>query len=103
MSIINVTSANFETEVLQSDVPVLVDFNAQWCGPCRMLKPTLEALAEGNPSYKIASVDVDDEGELAIRYGVSAIPCLLVFKGGKEVNRSVGLISKEAVAALVEG
>ncbi len=103
MSIINVTSANFETEVLKSDVPVLVDFNAQWCGPCRMLKPTLEALAATDPAYKIASVDVDDEGDLAIRYGVSAIPCLLVFKGGKEANRSVGLISKEAVAALVEG
>ena len=103
MAIINVTSANFEAEVLKSDVPVLVDFNAQWCGPCSMLKPTLEALAEGNPAYKIVSVDVDDEGDLAIQYGVSAIPCLLVFKGGKEANRSVGLISREAVEALVQG
>ena len=103
MAIINVTASNFESEVLKSDVPVLVDFNAQWCGPCRMLKPTLEALAENNAAYKIASVDVDEEGDLAVQYGVSAIPCLLVFKGGKEVNRSVGLISEEAVAALVEG
>lgn len=103
MSIINVTQSNFESEVLKSDVPVLVDFNAQWCGPCRMLKPTLEALAEGNPAYKIASIDVDEDGDLAVQYNVSAIPCLLVFKGGKEVKRSVGLISKEAVAALVEG
>ena len=103
MSIINVTQSNFENEVLKSDVPVLVDFNAQWCGPCRMLKPTLEALAEGNPAYKIASIDVDEDGDLAVQYNVSAIPCLLVFKGGREVKRSVGLIPKEAVAALVEG
>ena len=103
MSIIEVNKENFESEVLNSDVPVLVDFNAGWCGPCRMLKPTLEALAASDPAFKIASVDVDAQDELAFDYGVSSIPCLVVFKGGEEVNRSVGLIPKDAIVALVEG
>ena len=103
MSVIEITSANFESEVLKSDVPVLVDFNATWCGPCRAMKPLLEQLAAENPAYKIAAIDVDEEGDLAMDYGVSSIPCLVVFKGGKEVNRSVGLIPKDAIARLAEG
>ena len=103
MSVIVVTKENFEAEVLKSDVPVLVDFNAGWCGPCRAMKPMLDELAEGNPGYKIASVDIDDQDELADEYDVSSIPCLVVFKGGEEANRSVGLIPREAIAALVEG
>ena len=103
MSIIEVTKSNFESEVLKSDVPVLADFNAGWCGPCRAMKPMLEELAETNPGYKIVSIDIDAEDELAEDYDVSSIPCLVVFKGGEEVNRSVGLIPKDAIAALVEG
>ena len=103
MSVIEITSANCESEVLKSDVPVLVDFNATWCGPCRAMKPLLDQLAAENPAYKIASIDVDEEGDLAMDYGVSSIPCLVVFKGGKEVNRSVGLIPKDAIAKLAEG
>ena len=102
MSVINVTKANFEAEVLKSDVPVLADFNAGWCGPCRAMKPMLEELSE-NAAYKIVSIDIDEEDELAEEYDVSSIPCLVVFKGGEEVNRSVGLIPKEAIAELVEG
>ena len=103
MSVIEVTKANFESEVLKSEVPVLADFNAGWCGPCRAMKPMLEELAQTNPGYKIVSIDIDSEDELAEDYDVSSIPCLVVFKGGEEVNRSVGLIAKDAIAELVEG
>lgn len=103
MSIIEVTMDNFEAEVLKSDVPVLADFNAEWCGPCRAMKPMLEELAESDPGYKIVSIDIDAEDELAEEHDVSSIPCLVVFKDGKEVDRSVGLISRDAIAELMEG
>ena len=103
MSVIEVNKDTFENEVLKSDVPVLVDFNAGWSGPCRAMKPLLDELAASNPGYKIASIDIDENDELAEDYDVSSIPCLVVFKGGEEVNRSVGLIAKDAIAALVEG
>ena len=102
MSVIEVTKANFESEVLKSEVPVLADFNAGWCGPCKAMKPMLDELAE-TASYKIVSIDIDEEDELAEEYDVSSIPCLVVFKGGEEVTRSVGLIPKDAIADLVEG
>ena len=103
MSIVNVSLSNFEDEVLKADVPVLVDFNAGWCGPCRSLRPMLEELAASDPGFKIASIDIDAEDELADRYAITSIPCLVVFRGGQEVRRSVGLISREAIAALMEG
>ena len=102
MAVIEVTKENFEKEVLRSEIPVLADFNASWCGPCRSMRPMLDELADSDPEYKIVSIDIDEEDELAEEYEVASIPCLVVFKDGKETDRSVGLIPKDAIAALME-
>ena len=101
MNVIEVTKDNFETEVLKSDIKVLADFNAEWCGPCKMLKPMVEEIAESNENIKVVSINVDDEDELAEQYEVSSIPCLVVFDKGKEVKRNVGLISKDDIESLI--
>ena len=103
MSIIEVNKDNFESEVIKSEIPVLVDFNADWCGPCKMLKPVLEALSEKNDDFKIVSVNVDNEEDLSEKYQVSSIPCLVVFKDGYEVNRSVGFKLEDDIIDLVGG
>ena len=103
MSALAVNSSNFEEEVLKADVPVLVDFWATWCGPCKMLSPIIAEIASEADGFKVCSVDVDEEQDLAMTYGVSSIPTLLVFQGGKVVNRSVGFIPKAQVLALVKG
>jgi len=95
MKIVECNNENFDSVVLKSDKPVLVDFNATWCGPCKMLAPILEEVSLENENFNFAAVDVDDNDELASEYGVSSIPCLVVFKDGKEVKRNVGFISKE--------
>lgn len=87
MSVIDVKTADFEAEVLKSDKTVLVDFWAVWCGPCRMLSPVVDQVAEENPDIKVCKVNVDEEQQLAIKYGVMSIPTLLVFKGGELVNQ----------------
>ncbi len=102
MAVIEVTKGNFEKEVLRSEIPVLVDFNAAWCGPCRSMRPMLDELADSNPKYKIVSVDIDEEDELAEEYEVASIPCLVVFRDGRETDRSIGLIPKDSIAALME-
>ena len=89
----------FEKEVLNYEGKVLVDFNATWCGPCRMLKPILEQVASDK---KVVAIDVDNNEELAIEYGISSIPCLILFENGKEIKRSVGLISKSEIESLFE-
>ncbi len=101
MAVIKVTSENFEEEVLKSNVTVLADFNADWCGPCRMLKPILDEISEENKSVKIVSINIDDEDELADEYDVTSIPCLVVFKDGAEFERSVGFRQKEDVESLI--
>lgn len=95
--------ANFEEEVLKSEKPVLVDFWASWCGPCRMLAPTIDAIADDYASaVKVAKVNVDEENELAMRYKVASIPTLIVFKNGEPVNRSVGVVPREDIVKMFE-
>mgnify|MGYP002627440909 CR=1 FL=1 len=101
MEIVNVTKDNYKNEVLNSDKPVLIDFNADWCGPCRMLSPILEEVSKKNDNIKIVSINIDDEDELAEEYQVSSIPCLVYLKEGKEVKRQVGLLPKDALEKFI--
>ncbi|MBQ4647591.1 MAG: thioredoxin [Clostridia bacterium] len=95
------TKVNFEDEVIKSDKPVLIDFWASWCGPCRMIAPIIEEIAEENDSIKVCKVNVDEEGELADAFKVSSIPMLAVVKNGKVTNTAVGYMSKEKVLELL--
>ena len=104
MAELKITAANFENEVLRSDKPVLLDFYADWCGPCKMLSPILHELAEEKSgTLKVGKVNVDEQMELAMRFQVSSIPMLVVFKDGKAVAKSVGYRPKSEIAAMVEG
>jgi thioredoxin 1 len=98
---ITITKDNFEKEVLQAEGTVLVDFWAAWCMPCKMLSPILDEVAAERPDIKIGKINVDDEGELSIRHGVMSIPTLIVFKNGEIVNKSIGLVTKEDILALL--
>ena len=99
--ITNVTKENFDKEVMQAEGTVLVDFWAAWCGPCRMIAPAVEKIAEERPDVKVCKVNIDDEQELAIKYGVMSIPTLMVVKNGEIVNTAVGLRPKEEIEALL--
>lgn len=101
MVIIEVNKDNFENEVLNSEKKVLADFNASWCGPCRMLKPVLDEFAETNDEIKVVSINIDEEDVLAEKYNVSSIPCLVLFEKGNEIKRNVGFMSKENIETMI--
>lgn len=101
MEMLKINSDKFEEEVLKSKTPVLVDFNADWCGPCKMLGPIIEEEAKENDKVKFVSVNIDDNEELAEQYNVFTIPCLVLFKDGKEEKRNVGFIQKDVLEEFI--
>ncbi len=102
MSALKITKNNFEQEVIQSDKPVLLDFWASWCGPCRMVSPIVEQVAEEVSSAKVGKINVDEEPELAQAFRVMSIPTLVVMKNGKVVQSSVGTKSKQAILSMLQ-
>lgn len=100
--VIKVNSENFETEVLKSEKTVLIDFYADWCGPCKMLSPIVEQVASENNNIKVVKINIDDEQDLAVNYGIMSIPTLVVIKNGQEINRAVGVIPKSEVKELIK-
>lgn len=101
MEILKVTNSNFENEVLGSEKIVLVDFYADWCGPCKMLSPIIEEIAKENEDIKVVKINVDNEQELAIQYGVMSIPTVVAIKQGEEINRRIGLVDKKELLNMV--
>lgn len=101
MSVITITKENFDQQVLQSTKPVLLDFWASWCGPCRMLSPVVDEIAQENDAIAVGKVNVDEQPELASQFGVMSIPTLMVFKDGKAVNTSVGVVPKAKILSML--
>ena len=102
MSVLEVTTQTFQQEVLNSEKTVLIDFYADWCGPCKMLSPVVEEVAQENTDIKVVKINVDNAQELAVKYQIMSIPTLVVVKGGNEVTRSVGVISKTEILEMIK-
>ncbi len=102
MAVINITLENFEAEVIKSEKTVLVDFWAPWCGPCRMLSPVVDEIGEERTDIKVGKVNVDEQEELAMRFGIMSIPTLIVFKNGEPVKKTMGVQPKAAILGLFE-
>lgn len=103
MNILELTNENFEDQVLKSEKTVLIDFYADWCGPCKMMAPVVEKIAEENSNIKVGKVNIDEESELAIKYGVMSIPTFIVIKNGEVVNRIVGAVDKSELENAIGG
>lgn len=101
MEVLKITADNFKKEVLEESKTVLIDFYAEWCGPCKMLAPVLEEIAKENTNTKFVKINVDDAQDLAMEYNVMSIPTLVVIKNGKEVNRVVGLVNKSELMGII--
>ena len=101
MSAININKNNFQNEVLNSERKVLLDFWAPWCGPCRMVVPIVEEIADERPDIKVGKINVDEETELASQFGIMSIPTLVVIENGKIINQAMGARSKEAILSLL--
>ena len=101
MAVLTVTGDSFEKEVINSSVPVLADFYADWCGPCKMLRPSLDAIADERTYVKVVAINIDDEPELADEFDISSIPCVILFKNGAEADRSIGLKPKEMIEEML--
>ena len=102
MSVIKITKENFDNEVLNSEKTVLLDFYADWCGPCRMVSPIVDAIAEEHPEYKVGKINVDEQGELATTFGVMSIPSLFVIKNGEVANQAVGARTKAQILDMLK-
>ncbi len=102
MNILTITKKNFDSEVINSDKPVLLDFWASWCGPCKMISPVVDEIAKENSDIKVGKINVDEEAELAQNYKVMSIPTLMVIKDGKVYNSSVGVQSKQNILGLLK-
>lgn len=102
MSVLTITKENFEQEVLNSDIPVLIDFWASWCGPCKMFAPTIDEFAKEAKSVKVCKINIDEENSLAEQYGVMSIPTVVCFKNGKEYKRLVGVQPIDNLFEMVE-
>lgn len=103
MSVLKINKNNFESEIMKSERPVLLDFYADWCGPCRMVSPLVDEIAEENPQVLVGKINVDEEPELAQAFGVASIPTLAVMKNGKIINQSAGARPKAQILAMLEG
>ena len=102
MEVLKVTSNNFEEEVIKCEKTVLVDFYAEWCGPCKMLSPIIDEIAKENPDIKVVKVNVDEAQDLAMKYQVMSIPTLVIIKNGQQINKSVGLRDKEEIINMIK-